>query len=126
MKNRRMMLLENGFGMLGLAEDMLNPVQQAQMPFWKTLLIGDENVRFGEGAPRREYPFHENIHIVFGLLRQQPLPPGNSPRMTLQHLMTIPFQHLLAEVHILIQADAIGACNQVDLHAHYGLSDAAW
>ena len=69
MKNRRMMLLENGFGMLGLAEDMLDPVQPAQMSFWKTLLVGDENVRSGEGAPRREYPFHEDIYIVFGLLR---------------------------------------------------------
>ena len=69
MKNRRMMLFENGFGMMGLAEDMPDPVQQAEMSLWKTLLVGDENVRFGKGTPRREYPFYENIHIVFGLLR---------------------------------------------------------
>ena len=70
MKNRRMILFENGFGMMGLAEDMLDPVQKAEMSFWKTLLIGDEDVHFGKGAPCREYPFHEDIHIVFGLLRQ--------------------------------------------------------
>ena len=117
---RRMNLREDPLGVLAFAEDVIDLLENGNVPVRESLLIGDEKVAFCGAKPTREDPFQENVGVETFLLWEPAMKGGGATAVAENNSVAALLRHATDEFDISIQAYAIGASNDVEGLGHEG------
>ena len=104
---------EDFLGMPALAEDVVDVFQVFEVTLGEPLLVGDEEVVVGGAKPAGENPLEKDIGIEAGFAAEKPPQRGNAATMADRNLMSRSAQRLMDEIHVPVEADTVGARDDV-------------
>lgn len=101
--------------MVAFAQDVVDFFQPANVPSGESLLVRDKEVPMSRAQPAREDALQKNIGVESGFGGEDRPDRRDAPAVGDGHMVPGPGEAAVDQVDIAIQADAIGACNDIDV-----------